>query len=133
MVVTSKAAKQRWNNANYVQLKVSVRPEIAAAFKAKCLDANVSMASEISRFMSGQINESRPVKPSSDPYATRQKRRKALCYLINQLKAIMYAENRYLGNIPENLQNSMFYEAAEHSVSSFEEALDILDGAYWYQ
>ena len=44
-------AKARWNAANYVQLKVSVRPEIAAAFKAACAASGVSMAGELSRFM----------------------------------------------------------------------------------
>lgn len=130
MGATSNQAKQRWNNAYYVQVKVSVQPEIAAAFKAKCLADNVSMASEISKFMAGQTTENRPKKTSADPYVTRQKRRKALNALIQLLHSIMCAEQGYLDNIPENLRNSQTYEVAEFSVSAFEEALGILEGAY---
>lgn len=130
MGATSNKAKQRWNNAHYVQVKVSVQPEIAVAFKARCLATNVSMASVISKFMAGQDAVKCSQKTSADPYATRQKRRMALNALIQQLHSIMCAEQGYLENIPDNLRNSQTYEVAENSVSAFEEALEILEGAY---
>lgn len=61
---------------------------------------------------------------------TRQLRRKALSALIKQLKSIMDAETTFMNNIPENLTSSQSYETAENAISVFEEALDILDGAY---
>ena len=33
---TSTASKERWNSTNYTQVKISVRPETAAEFKAAC-------------------------------------------------------------------------------------------------
>ena len=44
-------AKAKWNATNYVQVKVSVRPEIAAALKAAYAAAGVSMAGKLSQFM----------------------------------------------------------------------------------
>ena len=127
---TSNESKRRWNSANYVQVKVSVRPEIAMEFKARCLAENVSMAGEISKFMTGAANEKRPARPPTDPYKTRPLRRKALSSLIGCLEKIMDAEMAYMESIPENLRNSQRYEAAESSVSAFEEALEILAEAY---
>jgi hypothetical protein len=130
MGATSNEAKRRWNAGHYAQVKVSVPPDLAAAFKAKCAAVGVSMASEISRFMSGEISGRRKAMPPEDLFETRPQRRKALSAMIVKLEKLMDAEQNYLGNIPENLQGSRFYDAAEHAVSSFEEALAILSEAY---
>jgi hypothetical protein len=130
MGATSNEAKRRWNEAHYTQVKVSVPPETAAAFKAKCMADGVSMASEISRFMNGGTQGDHPLTPFADPYATRQKRRKALSALTGQLETLHSAEQQYLDNIPANLQNSRMYEAAEQTVTALEEALSILSEAY---
>ena len=65
-----------------------------------------------------------------NPYETRRLRRKALDSLVTELQCIMNAETAYMERMPENLQASQAYEAAENAVSVFEEALDILEGAY---
>jgi hypothetical protein len=126
MGFTSNEAKQSWNNAHYVQIKVSVKPEIAELFKAKCKADGVSMASELSLFMSGQTKK----KTSAQSFATRQLRRKALGLLIHQLQGIADAENAYLENIPSNLRNSQNYDMAEQTVTALNDALDILLEAY---
>jgi adenine specific DNA methylase Mod len=123
MGTTSNKAKQRWNDSHYTQIKVSVQPEIAAKFKAKCQVKGVSMASEISRFMS---NESK----KTDTCSTRQKRRKALGSVILLLEEICDAEKEYWDNIPINLQNGERYEAAEQAYTAMEEALGLLHQAY---
>jgi len=120
---TSNEAKRRWNNAHYTQVKVSVGPEIAAEFKKKCQAKGVSMASEISRFMSGENKK-------ADPCGTRRRRRKALSLAIAQLEEIREAEKQYWDNIPINLQNGPAYEAAEQAVSALEEAVELLYHAY---
>jgi hypothetical protein len=130
MGITSNEAKQRWNTTHYTQVKVSVSSELAAAFKAKCVADGVSIASELSRFMSEETSGHHAAKTSINPYKTRPQRRKALNTMIDQLGALMAAEQSYLDNIPENLQNSRFYNAAEHSISVFDEALNILTEAY---
>ena len=130
MGVTSNEAKRHWNAAHYTQVKVSITTELAAKFKAMCLAEGVSMASEISRFMSENTSGLRSAKPLASPYATRTQRRKELSQLIIKLGAIMDAEQPYLDNIPDNLKNSRFYDAAVLSVSVFEEALNILADAY---
>ena len=122
---TSNDVKQRWNHTHYTQVKVSLQPEIATAFKAKCAAAGVSMASELSNFMRCH----QPRKQESD-VSTRQKRRKATRSVIMQLEAIADAELEYKNNIPINLQNSQRYEAAEEAASALEEALGILHNAY---
>lgn len=130
MSEASNQAKQRWNASHYSQLKVSLRPELLAAFKAKCAADGVSMAAQISGFLSQYASANSPAKPPPDPFATRPLRRKALSSLVSQLNSILDAERRYLDNIPDNLQNSRFYDAATATCSSLEEALSSLDEAY---
>jgi hypothetical protein len=120
---TSNQAKQRWNNTHYTQVKVSVQPEIATEFKRKCQTKGVSMASEISRFMSRENK-----KP--DICSTRKRRRKALFLAIAQLEEIRDAEKQYWDNIPINLQNGPAYQAAEQAYTALEEAVEILYQAY---
>jgi len=127
---TSNESKQNWNKTHYTQVKVSIPPQIAAAFKEKCLQNNVSMASEISRFMSEQTKVTGNKTPKTEPYGTRQLRRKALYSLMTQLEGILDAEQAYWQNIPANMQNGERYEAAEQAVSAMEEALDMLHQAY---
>ena len=67
---------------------------------------------------------------SANPYETRRLRRRALDLIIKELRNIMKAESDYMERIPENLQGSQTYESAENAVSVYEEALDILQGAY---
>ncbi len=123
---TSNEAKSRWNDAHYVQIKVSVKPDVAAAFKARCKKDGVSMASELSRFMSANP----ATKNAADTFSTRLRRRKALAAMVVQLQAIADAENNYLENIPPNLQNGSSYQAAELTASALYDALDILREAY---
>lgn len=63
-------------------------------------------------------------------------RRKALDALIeriddiySELDALADEERDYRDNMPENLQNSERYEAADNAVFSLEDALDNLDSA----
>jgi hypothetical protein len=95
MGATSNESKQRWNASRYVQVKFSIEPELAAAFKAKCESEGVSMASEISRFMSQKTGVSRCARSIKDPYVTRPQRRKALQALLNELESIKDAEQSY--------------------------------------
>ena len=106
------------------QVKVWVAADIAEDFKLKCEAAGVSMASEISRFMSGKKGDRYRTKPLS--VKTRQHRRKAVDSLISQLEPILDAELEYKYNIPINLQNASLYEAAEQAASALEDALNSL-------
>jgi len=130
MGATSNESKQRWNAGHYKQVKVSVPQELAEAFKAKCEAENVSMASKLSQFMATEVGGSHPAEAPADPHSTRPKRRKELKMQIDKLTAMMEAERSYMENIPENLQGSRFFEAAEHTVAALEEALGALDEAY---
>jgi hypothetical protein len=127
---TSNAAKQRWCKTHRKQVKAAVPPEAAAAFRARCMAGGVSMASELSRFMRGQDAESRPKAKQEFRVATRPQRRKTLALLIRHIEAAMGAESDYMGAMPENLQNSCRYEAANETISALEEAISILSGAF---
>ena len=78
---TSNESKQHWNNAHYTQIKVSVQPEAEFKKNRECQAKGVSMASELSRFMSKENKK-------NDPCSTRQRRRKALISVITQLEDI---------------------------------------------
>jgi hypothetical protein len=48
---TSNKSKQRYNDSHYSQVKISVKPEVASAFKEACAVSNVSIAGVLSQFM----------------------------------------------------------------------------------
>lgn len=129
-------AKIRWNSANYVQLKVSVYPEIADAFKAACAAAGVSMAGELSRFMAEYAAvavTNRAVGISADgadSVSTMKKRRKTVRAVTRILEQVRDAEERFIDNAPENLQSAPIYENAEQSVSVLNEVIEQLGEIY---
>jgi len=124
-------AKTKWNAKNYSQVKVSVDPEIAAAFKTACGIAGHSMASVLSQFMA---HYSATMKKSNstteDDVSTRGKRRKLVQAYTQRLERVRAAEENYMSNIPVNLQGSIRYEAAEQSVSVMDEVIERLGEIY---
>ena len=107
------------------QLKVSVDPGIAAAFKAACVDSNVSMTAEIAKFMAGYVNGS--VKRKAAPnYSTRRHRRTAIKAIVKELEQMKACEVGVLDRMPENLQGSCAYDATEEAIAVLEDAIGIL-------
>jgi hypothetical protein len=113
------------------QVKVWVDPLLAEAFKAVCLASGVSMASELSTFMSWRTEI---LQHSLDKYLSRSKsrggRRKEVALIISRLEKICNDEEAYQSKIPENLQSGPAYEAAEQSLDSIEQAIELLREAY---
>jgi hypothetical protein len=125
----SNKAKQQWNASHYAQVKVSVKPELASAFKNACVAANASMTSVLAQFMTEYCTGKVRTNAAPD-YTERRKRAVAVKRLVRQLSLIMSAEACYMESIPENLQGSLLYERAEQTVSVLEEAIDLLETAY---
>jgi hypothetical protein len=122
-------AKKRWNDRHYTQVKVSVDPDVAVAFKRECAAANVSMAAVLTGFMTEYSNAAQKHKPAPD-YSTRRVRRAAMMRIVRQMEQIMAAEEQYRDNIPENLRGSVVFDKADESVSLLEEALELLGCIY---
>jgi len=113
----------------YTQIKVSVDPRVATAFKNACRVSNISMAASLTGFM--EDFAACRVKQNLVPdYSTRRQRRAALITIIDQLKQIKANEERVRDNMPENLQGSCVYDTAEEAVSSLEEAINTLS-EFW--
>jgi hypothetical protein len=127
---TSNQTKQQWNANKYTQIKISVAPDLAAAFKAKCAASGVSVTSELTRLMGGSPAGHRLQKPAADMYRTRRLRRNGLALLINHLEVMRDAEQDYLEAIPANLATSPMHEAAAHTVAALDDALNILCDAF---
>jgi hypothetical protein len=127
---TSNASKDTWNAKNYVQVKASVKPEIAQAFESACETAEVSMAGVLSDFMQNYAALPATRKPPVISTASRRHRRKALAIILPLLVQIRDAEERYRDNIPENLSASSAYDAADECVSAISDAIDFLESAY---
>jgi hypothetical protein len=109
-------------HAKFTQVKVSVDPQIAAAFKEACASANVSMAAELSSFMTGYSNSM--VKSRDTPgYTTRRKRRAIIMRIIMELEQLKAAEERLVDNAPENLQGAPIYETADEYISIFDDVI----------
>ena len=126
---TSNISKQQWNSAHYTQIKVYVKPDTACAFKAACAAADTSMACELSAFMEEFASPSK----ASLPYVklkTLGNRRKAMRLVVKLLLEIHDAEEAYVTNTPENLQNSSRFEMAEDRLERLEEALESVEDIY---
>lgn len=113
--------------AKYTQVKVSVDPSIASAFKGACAASNVSMASVLTQFMAGYANSTMAKKKPQPDYSTKRQRRAAIQKISLQLEQIRSCEEDYRDRIPENLQGSAAYESAEEFVSFLDEAIDALN------
>jgi hypothetical protein len=128
---SSNESKQRWNASNYKQVKFCLKPDIAAAFKAACAEHEVSMASVLSTYMAAYSQTPCAGRnPPVTPYATRRMRRGAVKTIIKQMEQIVLAEEHYRDSIPENLQGGMRYEAADQSVDTMYEVIDLLNDVY---
>ena len=119
------------SGTSYAQIKVSVSPKVAEAFKAVCQAEKVSMAGELSKFMtirSGTVSSAGGLR--KDLLSSRGDRRKRVFELIRELEQIKSAEERYRDAIPENLTSSVRYDNAEESINVLEEVIAALAGAY---
>jgi len=115
------------------QVKVSIDPKVAIAFKAACVASDTSMAAELSAFMSDRarvLNESAEKRLKTDSLETRGKRRRQVSLIIARLVSIKEFEEAYQQRIPENLQESQAYENSSHSIDVLEEAINLLEDAY---
>ena len=122
---------KRWNAANYKQINIAVRPELAAAFRAACEQAKTPMREALIAFMSQYCKAPTAMKQQKDKgYITRSSRRKATATIIAQLVRIRDAEEDYKQNIPANLQNSSRYVSAEQAIQVLDEAISILSDAF---
>jgi len=122
-------AKKRWNAKNYAVIKISAEPDVAAAFKAACLTSNVSMNSTLIQFMSQYSNVAKKHKPAND-FSSRRQRRSAVKSIALQMERIRDAEERCRDNIPDNLQGSSVYDAADELVSLLGDVIDMLNSIY---
>ena len=124
-------AKARWNASNYAQIKISVYPEIAEAFKTACAADGVSMASELTRFMA-EYSAAPIVKKAvaANPKLSKKKRRNTVRSLILQLEQVRDAEQESMDNTPENFRMSDNFAASEESLAKLDEAIEILEGIY---
>ena len=136
MGTTNNKSKTQWNAKRYTQVKVSINPDVASAFKAACESKGVSMAKALTVLMSEYSDLAKPREQATkngnkgDRFDTRRKRRKELDGVLDVLEMIQEGEEEYRSNIPENLQNSVRYEAAEHCIDTLENAINDLRDAY---
>jgi hypothetical protein len=110
------------------QLKIWVDPALADAFRNECVLAGTSMAKEISGFMAQRTGGGPPVRTPS--LATRKDRRTAIRRIVAELEAVRASEERYMDNIPENLQGGAAYEAAGETVEAIGQAIEALEDAF---
>ena len=111
------------------QVKVSVDPEIASAFKTACIGSGTSMAVVLTQCMEDYAAHRKKPKAAPD-YSTRRRRRAAIKGVIDNLEQMKAWEEQVYENMPENLQGSAAHDAAAEAVSSLEEAIEAL-AAFW--
>ena len=113
--------------AKLSQVKVSVDPQIATAFKAACAASNVSMAAELTRFMVDYSKGTVKRKVAPD-YTTRRKRRAVIKRILVELEQLRVAEERLIDNAPDNLQDAPIYETADEYIAIFDDVIGLLEG-----
>ena len=125
-------SRKRWNDENYKQLNIALRPELIDSFRNACTRNKTSMRSTLVAFMSEYAFLPIPAdeKDSRNDFSTRPKRRTALPLIINHLERMRDSEVSYMENMPANLQGSSRYDAAESAVSFLDEAILSLENVY---
>ena len=136
MSKTASYVKDKYNSKTYDRYTFYIRKDEALN---GCLQAD-KQENPVSKIMKDALfmyyNEprgnARPKadKPPPPTYTTKRQRRAAMKRILSQLEQIKAAEERSRDNIPQNLQGSSAYEAAEECINALEEALEILDSAY---
>jgi len=122
---------KKWNAANYKQINIAVRPDLAAAFRAACEQAQTPMREALIALITQYCMAPPAIKEQKDKgYITRSARRKATAVIITQLVKIRDAEEDYKQNIPSNLQNSSRYESADQAIQLLDEAIVILTDVF---
>jgi hypothetical protein len=129
MSKSSNAAKQRWNAKRYVQIKVSVNPETAKAFKAVCAAVGTSMASEIGAFMDEFAHPAQCAVPHTK-MKTLGDRRRTMNTIISLLNGMRDTEKGSLDRWPINLQGTDNYEMAEERFDKLSDAIDAVEDIY---
>lgn len=129
---TSTRAKADWNASHYTQVKVSVKPETAEAFKAACAVNKSSMAGVLTGFMLhyAGVAQNAVQKGYFPNLATRRSRKAAMRRIILELGRILDSEGQYMENMPENLRTSPAFDSADECTQIISEALDLLESAY---
>jgi hypothetical protein len=113
------------------QVKVWADPDIASSFKEACRATGVSMASELTKFMADRTGTLRNIRTKEESRTKdRRKRRKEVGLVIRMLESIYDAEEAYKDAIPANLMGGSAYDAAENTLESLEQAIDLLRDAY---
>jgi len=125
--------KQKWNSENYAQIKVSVPKDLAEIFKNECIRSDIPMAQVLKQAMMDFCKQKKakikPVqkKPQVD---TRQKRRKAISFVLEIVEDAREAEVACLEAIPVNLQNSKGYDDTETYINALDDAVLALESIY---
>lgn len=129
---TSNQSKQQWNAKNYAQLKVSLKPDTVATFRAACAANNVSMTSAIEQFINQYCGTATKKGGYAPNLSTKRQRRTAVRSAVNLLERIKDNETQYQDNIPDNLRGSDAFDSAEDCISALAEAIELLETAYLY-
>ena len=107
-----------------VQVKFTIDSGTAAAFKSRCANNGVSMASVISKWM--EIGQ--PANALAMKIDTRPQRRKTALWMIAWLEELLGREEQYKDAIPEQFETR--YETSSHTCEQLEQALSFLEDAY---
>lgn len=127
---TSNAVKYKWNSCHYSQVKISIKPETAAAFKSACIAADDTMAGVLSRYMLTYAGQTHDAPGPVLNVKTLKDRRKTAVMVCDIVTALLNAEEKFINNAPESLISSTRYEMAEERVSILQDVLDAIEEAY---
>jgi len=106
------------------QVKFTIESDIVSAFKTRCADEGVSMASVIKEWMKTR----HPANGAKTRILTRPQRKDAVRVYIGLLEGVLENESQYRDSIPE--QFTQRHETADHACEQLGEAIACLEDAY---
>ena len=124
------ALKQEWGEEHYTTVKVTVKHETAAGFKAVCTAAGASMESVLGSFMDKYTGTPQECTPTRISVSSLRDRRKAMAMVNAMITEIRNAEEDYLNNTPESLQSTSRYDEADERLGKLDEAIEAIGDIY---
>ena len=128
--MTSKTARERWDDGHYKQVNISVGKSLAEDYYALCAKEGVSVAGDLKSFMERRCGMAKRDTDAKAGKPSRGKRRKDVASAIMLLENVLADEEDYLARIPENFRGGVRADDAENSVGMLTEAISALEGAY---
>jgi hypothetical protein len=109
------------------QVKIWADSKTKEMFKKACKMSGISMSGDLSRYMEERAGAlKRNCEKNLNCLSNRGGRRKEIASIILRIEQIRDTEQDYQSRIPESLQSSPAYEAADQAIEALDQVIEQL-------